>query len=268
MSGFKKNFSTGWADIQAAITSHHQITVLGWQDVATRYRRSKIGAWWLTINMAVLIGALGFVFGMLFQQPVEEYLPYLTAGFILWGFISTTIGEGCTSFVSASDTILQIRMPLFTHVGRTLWRNLAISSHNLLILPIVFLAFFKQPSWAALMAVPGLFMLILNLTWIMLIAAVVSTRFRDATQIIQNFLQVMFYLTPVIWNPELVPERAGTFILDMNPFYHLLQLVRAPLLGEVVSVATWTITTLMAAVGWLAAVAFLGAYRKRIPYWL
>lgn len=268
MNSFPLNLATGWADIRSALAKHHQITVLGWQDVATRYRRSKIGAFWLTINMGVLIGALGFVFGMLFNQPMAEYLPYLAIGQILWGFVSATIGEGCTSFVSASDTILQIRMPLFTHVARALWRNLAISGHNLLILPILFLVFLKPVGWIALLVVPGLLLLILNLTWMMLIVAVICTRFRDATQIIQNFLQVMFYITPIIWSPALIPARAGTMVLDLNPFYHLLQIVRSPLLGEVPAASTWVIVMMMATVGWLVAVLFFGSYRKRIPYWL
>jgi ABC-type polysaccharide/polyol phosphate export permease len=262
------NLACGWADIQFALSKHHQITVLGWQDVATRYRRSRVGAFWLTINMGVLIGALGFVFGMLFNQPMAEYLPYLSIGLILWGFVTATISEGCTSFVSASDTILQIRMPLFTHVARTLWRNLAISGHNVLILPIVFLAFLKPVGWLALLAIPGLLLLILNLTWMMLIVAVISTRFRDATQIIQNFLQVVFYLTPIIWNPALIPERAGTMVLDFNPFYHLLQVVRAPLLGQAATATNWKVVMMMAVIGWVVALLFFGTYRKRIPYWL
>ena len=262
------NITTGWADVRSALAKHHQITVLGWQDVATRYRRSKIGAFWLTINMGVMISALGFIFGMLFNQPMADYLPYLAIGQILWGLVTATIGEGCISFISASDTILQIRMPLFTHVGRTLWRNLAILGHNLLILPIVFLIFLKPVSWVALLALPGLLLLILNLTWMILIVAIICTRFRDVTQIIQNFMQVMFYLTPIIWQPALVPERVGTMVLDLNPFYHLLEIVRSPLLGQIPAATSWIIAVIMAAIGWIVALLFFGAYRKRIAYWL
>lgn len=268
MNSFSINIATGWADIQSALIKHNQITVLGGQDIATRYRRSKVGAFWLTINMGVLIGALGFIFGMLFHQPMAEYLPYLATGQIFWGFFSATISEGSVSFIAASDTILQIRLPLFTHVARALWRNLIIFSHNLLILPILFLTFLKPVGWIALLLIPGLLLLILNLTWMMLIVAVICTRFRDGTQIIQNFLQVMFYVTPIIWSPTLVPTRAGTMVLDLNPFYHLLQIVRSPLLGELPTTSTWVIVILMASVGWLVALLFFGVYRKRIPYWL
>lgn len=104
--------------------------------------------------MGVLIGALGFIFGMLFHQRMAEYLPYLAIGQIVWGFVTAPNGEGCTSFLSASDTSLQIRMSLFTHVVRALLRNLAIFGHNLLILPILFLLFLKPISWSVLLVVP------------------------------------------------------------------------------------------------------------------
>ena len=255
-------------DVRAALQHHHIITTLGWQDVATRYRRSRVGAFWLTINILVMIATLGLVFGTLFRQPMAEILPYLAIGLIIWGFLSTLINEGCTSFIAAQDTILQVRMPLFTHVMRVLWRNTIILGHNLLILPLLFLLFMKPLTPLALWALPGFMLLILNVAWIMLALAVACARFRDLTQIAQNGVQVMFYVTPIIWNAALLPAHAGTALLHFNPFYHLINIVRAPLLGEAPSTLNWTVAALMALIGWVVALAFFGRYHKRIPYWL
>lgn len=265
---FKAPLSDAWLDIRSALHNHHLITTLGWQDVATRYRRSRVGAFWLTINMAVLIGMLGFVFGTLFSQPMNEFLPYVATGLIVWGFLSTAISEGCTGFVSAEGIILQVRMPLFTHVMRVLWRNIIILGHNLLILPLLFLVFVKPVSPLALLAVPGFVLFVLNATWMMLILAVVCARFRDMTQIVQNMVQVLFYLTPIIWSAALLPKRAGTAMLDLNPFFHLISIVRAPLLGEAPTFLNWALSSLMMFVGWAVALLFFGRYRKRVPYWL
>lgn len=262
------HLAAAWGDVRVALQRHHIITTLGWQDVATRYRRSRVGAFWLTINILVMITTLGLVFGTLFRQPMAEMLPYLAIGLIVWGFLSTLINEGCTSFIAAQDTILQVRMPLFTHVMRVVWRNIIILAHNLLILPPLFLLFMKPLSPLALWALPGLVLLILNASWIMLALAVACARFRDLTQIAQNGVQVMFYVTPIIWSAALLPAHAGTALLDFNPFYHLINIVRAPLLGEVASILNWTVATLMALVGWVLALAFFGRYHKRIAYWL
>jgi ABC-type polysaccharide/polyol phosphate export permease len=265
---FKAPLSDAWRDIRSALHKYHLTTTLGWQDVATRYRRSRVGAFWLTINMAVLIAALGFIFGTLFDQPMSEFLPYLAIGLIVWGFLSMVINEGCTGFVSAEGIILQVRMPLFTHVMRILWRNIIILGHNLLILPLLFLMFMKPVSPLALLAIPGFALLVFNAAWMMLILAVVCARFRDMTQIVQNVMQVLFYLTPIIWSAAHLPERAGTAMLDFNPFYHLISIVRAPLLGEAPTLMNWIFSSLMMLIGWAIALPFFGHYRKRVPYWL
>lgn len=260
--------SSGWNDCRAALRKHHLFTTFGWQDVATRYRRSRVGAFWITISMAIMIGTLGFVFGTLFNQPMREFLPYLTIGLIIWGFLSTAINEGCTGFVVAEGIILQVRIPFFTHIMRIIWRNTIILGHNLLILPVVFLIFLKPVSLNALLAIPGFLLLVFNVGWMMLMLAVVCARYRDLTQIMQNLLQVFFYLTPIIWSAALMPKRVGTAILDLNPFYHLMSIVRAPLLGEAPSLMNWTFSGVMLLVGWSIALAFFGHYHKRIPYWL
>lgn len=255
-------------DIRATLRYHFIITTLGWQDVATRYRRSRVGAFWLTINILVLIITLGIVFGTLFRQPMEEFLPYLAIGLIVWGFLSNLLNEGCTSFIAVSDTILQVRLPLLIHVMRVIWRNIIILGHNLLILPLLFLFFMKPVTLLVLLAIPGFILLVLNAAWMMLILAVACARFRDLTQIVQNGVQVLFYVTPIIWSARLLPEHVGTALLDFNPFYHLISIVRAPLLGEAPTDLNWAVTAIMVLIGWVVALAFFGRYHKRIPYWL
>ena len=78
-----------FADIGAALTKHHLATTFSWQDVAQRYRRSRVGVFWLTINMGVLIGALGFVFGTLVRSPMQECLTHICVSLIFWCFISS-----------------------------------------------------------------------------------------------------------------------------------------------------------------------------------
>lgn len=261
-------FASAWRDIAESLRSYHLIGTLGWQDVATRYRRSRIGAFWLTINMAVMVAAIGMVFGTLFQQPLTEFLPYLATGLVVWGLISTSINEGCTAFADQGGIILQVRLPLFVHVARVLWRNLIIFGHNLLIVPFVFLLFGRPVSAVALLAVPGLLLLSLNLLWVMLSVAVLCARFRDISLIVQNAVQVLFFLTPIMWNASIMSERVGATAIYFNPFYSLLSLVRLPLLGEMPSAANWIISGVLAIVGWVVTLVFFGRRRERVPYWV
>ena len=259
---------TALFDIRSAFRSYHIVTTLAWQDIATRYKRSRIGAFWLTVGMAVTIGALGFVFGNLFNQPMNEFLPYLTVGMILWNFLSMVLTEGGNSFVIATDIILQVKIPLFLHVMRVLWRNIIILGHNIIILPFVFLFFLKPVSFTILLAIPGFFLMVMNVSWMMLILSVVCARFRDFPQIVQNFLQIMYFMTPILWNATQLPGRVPKSFLDFNPFYHILCIVRSPIMGEIPSGLNWNYSLVMMVIGWSLAILIFGRYRTKIPYWL
>src|SRR5262249_19204717 len=85
-------------------------TMLGWNDIRRRYRRSMLGPFWLTISMSLLVVALGSLYAQIFHMDIASYLPYLTLGFIAWGFISATIKDSCHAFFSQGEMIKQIRV--------------------------------------------------------------------------------------------------------------------------------------------------------------
>ncbi|WP_010658460.1 ABC transporter permease [Brucella anthropi] len=256
------------ADISEALSKYRLALIFGWQDVAQRYRRSRVGAFWLTLNMAVFIGALGLIFGTLFQSEMREFLPYLCAGVITWGFITTCLSEGCVTFTSSDGIILQVRMPLFTHIMRAVWRNVIIFAHNIVIFPILLLILGRMISPNVLWAIPGFVILCLNLSWMMLILAIVCARFRDMTQVVMNILQVLFYATPIMWMVKILPDHVSRLFIELNPFYHFIELVRAPLFGSPPSSLDWIFGFACAIIGWIITILFFGRYRWRVAYWL
>jgi ABC-type polysaccharide/polyol phosphate export permease len=264
----KITLSIAISDIRMALGCYNLVGMLGWQDVLQRYRRSALGPFWLTISMGVMIGTIGIVFGQIFKAPMDEFLPFLAIGIILWGFVSLVITEGCTGFIAAEGIIKQLPIPLFVHILRLVWRNILILGHNLIIFPLVLLVVGKPLSWLALISIVGFLLLLVNLVWIALFLGVFCSRYRDMPQIVISVLQVFFYLTPIMWMPNLLPERASLFLLDLNPFYHLLEIVRAPLLGQAPSDLSWIVSLSLAIIGWIVALAFYGRYKCRIAYWL
>lgn len=259
---------SGWRDIFTALKGYKLVGMLGWQDIRQRYRRSSLGPFWLTISTGVLIGALGLIFGKIFTTPITEFLPFLASGLILWTFITTTLQDACTAFTDVEVMIKQISLPLFTHILRVLWRNLIILAHNFFIFPLVVIIFCLPVPVTIILAIPGFILLLINLSWMALLLGVFCTRFRDVPQIINNLLQVVFYLTPIIWMPELLPKKAGLFLLSGNPFFHLIEIVRAPLLGRLPSILNWQFVTGLSIAGWSFTVLFYGRFRSRIVYWL
>lgn len=262
------HISVATKDIKAALLRTGLAGTLGWQDIKQRYRRSKLGPFWLTISMGVMIGALGLVFGAIFNAPMQEFLPFLAVGIILWAYISTVINEGCTAFSSADGMIKQLPLPLFLHVMRVIWRNAVILAHNLIIIPILFMVFLKPIGWVGLLVIPGLVLTTLTLSWVALLAAIVCTRYRDLSQIVASVLQIAFYVTPIIWMPSLLTGRRSLIFLDANPFYHLIEVIRAPLLGSPPTLTNWLVSVVIAVVGWFVTILVYSRYKNRISYWL
>ena len=253
-------------DIIQGARASHLWGLLGWQDIRQRYRRSKLGPFWLTISMGVLVAALGTLYGTLFKVEVETYVPFLALGFIIWGLISGLIIEGCTAFVGAESIIKQVSLPLSVHVYRVVWRNLIIFGHNAVIFAVVAVLFSVSPGWTGMLALPGLALLCLNGIWAGLFLGIVSARFRDVPPIVGSVVRIAFFVTPIIWMPALLPGRAVS--LEFNPFFHFVEVARAPLLGQMPGLVSWYAVLGITAGGWLLTFALFRRYRRRIAYWV
>lgn len=240
--------------------------LLGWQDIRQRYRRSRIGPFWLTISMGVLIGSMGALYAGLFGMRVSEYLPYLALGFITWGLVSGLITEGCSAFITSDAIIKQVRLPFSVYAYRVVCRNVIIFGHNIAIFFVVAIAFSIWPSWSWLLALIGLGLLCLNGAWVGLLLGLVSARFRDLPQIMASIVQVTFFLTPIIWKPTTLHGHA--WLIDLNPFYHFVALVRMPLLGGVPGVVSWLTVLGITLLGWAVTFGMYRSYRRRIAYWV
>lgn len=241
---------------------------LAWSDIRQRYRRSTLGPFWITISTAVMISSLGLIFGNIFKAPREIFLPFLAVGLISWSFISSVITGATTVYVEAESIVKQLPLPLFTHILRMLFRNIFIFLHNLIIIPFVFLFVGKSFSWELFLFLPGFLILCINLTWLSLLLSIICTRFRDITQIVSSLLQIGFYVTPIIWLPSMIPSRAGVYVLDPNPFYHLIEIVRGPCLGALPSMLNWDYSLILAVTGWFFTIKIYNIFKNRIAYWL
>ena len=262
------NVDAGVQDFIESLHSLRLVAVFGWQDIRQRYRRSVLGPFWITITMAVMIGALGLVFGKVLNTPMKDYLPFLSMGLITWGFISSAIHEGCTAFINVEGMIRQMRIPFTVYILRMMWRNIIIFVHNIVIFPFVCIILGHKLSIVALLSIPGYVLVCVNLMWVAVVSAIICTRFRDVTQIISSILQVVFYISPIIWMPNSLSGRAAAMIIKPNPVYHMLSVVRDPMLGITPSMLSWLICVGLAVCGWAFAFWLLGRERSRVAYWL
>ena len=268
-----QTFRRAVGDLRQGLHQRELWLSLGWQDIKQRYRRSTLGPLWITIATGVMAVALGFLYSILFQIPLADFLPHVTVGLIMWGFISGCIKEGSEVFIANEGLIKQLPSALSVHVYRLVWRQFLFLLHNLVIWVVLMIVFPRPLGWELLLSVLGLAVLMINGVWVAMLFGILATRFRDIAPLLDSMVQLLFYMTPIVWTTQTLYEQGGEIadrarIAQLNPLYHYLEIVRAPMLGQPVAAYHWWIVLACTAVGLVLAFLALRKFRSRVPYWV
>jgi ABC-type polysaccharide/polyol phosphate export permease len=256
-------------DVYSGVSNWLMWGRLGWLEIRRRYRRTFLGPFWTAFNIAVMVFSIGFLWAALFDQPVGTYMPYLTASVIVWQFMSTCMNEGATVFTAGTALITTMRISQTLLVVTMVWRNLLVFLHNLMIFVVVVLIWHVPVNWHTLLAVPGLVLLALNGLWVAILLGLVSTRFRDVPQLLSGLVTVLMFLTPVMWSRDILKGReAIAYVIDYNPFYYAIEVVRTPLLGQAPSLTSWLVMFFMIPLGAAFTLYIFSRFRQRVAYWL
>lgn len=241
--------------------------LLGIGDVRQRYRRSRLGQFWITLSMAAFVAGIGVLYSQLLRVPAAEYVPFLATSIVVWGLISSILSDSATMFTTAENFLRHEALPRTIFAMRIIVRNLVVFAHNLVIVPVTFLVVGHSLSWTWLLLPVGLILVATVGFVASLIVGILSTRFRDLPQIIANVIQVAFFLTPVTWPPSVLPERGGPFV-ELNPFAIMLHVVTEPMRGIVPSAQTYMLAIALLVALTAFAIPLFVRYRARIVYWL
>lgn len=242
---------------------------IGLQDIRMRYRRSALGVGWIFLNLAIMLLAVGIIYSNLLGQDLKKFLPFLTIGLVAWGYLTSSIVEGGNAFVVSEGYIKQIGLPIYIYVFRffvSITITMLISLPAYLVVAFIYSVKFR---WGALWALVGI-LLLGSVSFLMIaIFSHLNVRFRDTAHIASAGLQVMFFVTPVIWPPEMLRTSRLHWVIDFNPFYHLLEVVRHPLIvsGPATYVNYLVVIVLITGLSIIAWI-FTKWYNQRIAYLL
>ncbi|MCK8786981.1 ABC transporter permease [Roseomonas sp. NAR14] len=254
------------ADLGTGLRRWRLAFALAWLDIRNRYRGSVIGPLWLTLSTAIMVVGLGVLYAALFKLPLVQFLPFVAVSLILWNMINQIVSEACGSLIAAEGIIRQLTLPYTTHVLRCVLRNIGVAAHSLPIILVVFAFCGTWPGLGGLMALPGLLLLVLNSFAVAMLLGMVCARFRDIAPIVASVMQIAFFLSPVLWKPELLGRHAVW--LPLNPAYTLMETMRGPLLGEPVSTLVWLSAVSFTVLACAASFAFFVRFRGRIAFWV
>lgn len=255
------------ADFADVFRKSHTWSRMAFQDVFMRYRRSAIGPFWISISQSITVLAAAFLYSQIFKLPFSNFLHYVIAGSLAWNTLSVLMSESANFVIEAEDLIksLPIRIPILA--ARLVFRNFIILLHNIIFFLVILVMAGAHFTWMTLWALLAIPVYLLFGFFFAIAIGPICALYRDLPLIIQNALQFMFFLTPILWKADQLPDRA--LFVHANPFYHAIELARAPLFaGRLPTAENWTVFGLCLAMALIAAIASLATTRGRVYFWV
>ena len=253
MPSLKINLRNAFVDVSQAFDKRSVWLALGWNDVKNRYNRSKFGPFWASLSILIFVSVLGPVYAKLMGVELREYILHLILGFAIWSYASAIMMESGREFINSASYLVSFQLTYFTLLLRVVWRNLVVFGFQMLVF-FIFVIIMQTSVGITWFIIPvALLVITLNALWMGLLMSVLGTRFRDLSELMNNILRLVFFITPIIWMPSLNADL--TLVADLNPFFHLIEIFREPLLSGVINSRSWVISTVMLFLGW--GIAFL-----------
>jgi len=252
-------------DLAPFVTRHVTWRALAAGDIRSKYRRTMLGPWWITATNAFTALIMGLVAGRFLGADMRTYLPNFMISMTIWNFISSSLSESCFTMINAGGMIKAVNMPILIHVMRMVHRNLIIFLHNIAIIPIIWLVYPWHIGIQSLLAPVGLLIVYIATVSGSMVVSMICVRYRDVPPVMTSVLQLLFFVSPIIWVPENI--KGGELFVALNPVAYLLAVTRDPIMGSSPHLMSWIGALLFVAIATVVMAYIYTRYRSRIVYW-
>lgn len=258
--------SRSFSELLAVFVQSGTWRALAFADIRSKYRRTALGPWWITVSNGLTALAIGTVFGRFIGSEMHNYLPYFVTGMTIWTFISSTLNELCLTLAQSGGLIKASNLPLDFYIMRMVQRNFIIFLHNIIIVPLLWVFLPWTVGWGALLSIFGMFQIYLFAVGASLVIAIVCVRYRDVPPLVATMIQFLFLVSPIIWQPEQL--RGGRLVVMLNPMGYLMSAARDPMLSRPVPTETWAVSGCVTLLTLTVAAGLYLRYRNRVAYWV
>ena len=232
---------TVWGELLDLARFRDLLRVLISKTIKTRYKRSALGILWTLLNPLITMLVLTVAFSAMMQSAVPGYPVYLLIGLVVWNLFSQSTAYAMGTYIGAGALLRRARIPP-TVFAVACVGNCLINFFFSLVPLCIMMLLLGHPFHASWWFVP--FAVLLVAAFSLGVALLVSTLgifFSDVVDMYQIILQAWFFLTPIIYPPELLPARYA-WLLWVNPMYRMIELVRTPIFhGRLPDLATLVI---------------------------
>ncbi|KQY49825.1 hypothetical protein ASD14_13980 [Lysobacter sp. Root494] len=257
------------ADVHNSLRRPEFWSFAAWLDLITKYRRSRLGVLWMFVPPAMTVFLLGYFYSGLSSRNPFEFMPYMGMGYVLWRFITQVISESSGVMLSHRAFIMDGRTRFTDYVLRCLSKA---ALYFLAALLVVSVAFALSPEFSfmgfgtLLLTLP---IFLVNLFSLGVVLALVGARYPDTHELTTTIFIFGFLLTPILWYPEHIPPgSARAMFMHANPAFHLIELVRGPMLGRPLTSITIVYVAVMTFALPVLAALLYRRYARFVPIWI
>ena len=244
----------------------HLCYALAIADLKQFFHRAFLGLLWVTISFFIFILVKNFIFSSFTTVSESEFIMWVALGYAVWVFISTSIMEGTLIFIKARPWILSLKTPPSVFIMQSLVKLSIFLFLNLSACVVIGLIYKLPLKTQAFYALIGLVLLFLNHIIWQVILGYLATKFRDIIHFAQALMRVMFFLTPILYMPAQIGDKAK--LLLYNPFTHFLALVREPIIYGVIPIQSSIVVGAFTLISLIIATVIVKFQFKNLSLWV
>lgn len=256
-------------EISASLKQLESWLYITWLSFLVRYRKTAVGPAWMLAGPALFISLLGLLFSRIGGFDPAVFVPHLTIGLVIWTLVSGFVTGSTSVFQRNRPQILQGGMRLTDIVVVDVLTTIVQFLHQVVLIAAVFLIMGHGVNLYAIVSLAGLVLLIANGVWLTIVFGIIGARYRDLSEVVQALMRIAFLATPIIWMPG-AGGRGSVLaaFLTFNPFYHFLELIRAPLMGNPIAPLSWVVVLTITVAGFALAQGMYLRLARQVPLWV
>lgn len=270
-SGLRATGAPGafWRELVESFRHPDFWAMSSWLDIIIRARKSRLGVLWLLMPSIVYVFGMGYFFASVMGGG-EGFYAYVALGAMVFRSLMSSIIGSANVFVGGAAFILDGHMRLTDYLLQSLAKSFFDFCMYLPVLAVaLYLAWPVIEPAGFLSAIPALALVYLNALWISAVFALLGARLPDVGQLLANISIFVFLLTPIIWRADMMPPGSvRAKLMQVNPFYHFVELFRAPVFGDVVPASTYWYLGTLTVFGLVAATLAYRRYARYVPLWI
>lgn len=263
--------SAGLRDLRQSARDWRIWGTLAIRSVGQAYRKTFLGPWWITVQTLAFIVALSILHLGISgseQGSINETVPYIAVGFIIFQLVTTGLTTGAGSFVAAGQALSTSRLPYSSYVLKDLTRQTSEFLHNCVVIVLVMIIFRVHVTTSIVLVIPAFILIVAAELGTGLILGPLVARFRDLGPIIESVVRMMFFFTPVFWVASPGEDGLLGLVSRLNPLTYQLDSMRSAILGQGPLVVPLIVSAVIAVVSLVVGFVVFTSTRAKLPYWV